>query len=111
MKKTTKYERKHAIPCQWCDKIASIKTCGRCREINKYKMVQLLLGDDKVVLLYSQINRNGRPKKIRSSAEVAHIVSLHKELKSIRKVAEQTEKGRHYIHNVIKYAKENGLYR
>lgn len=48
--------------CDNCDKNRSIETCGRCRQITKYELVQMVLGlyvEPEAILLTTQRNKTG----------------------------------------------------
>ncbi len=48
--------------CDNCNKNNSIEVCGRCREITKYELVQMVLGLHKTpeaILLKEQRNKTG----------------------------------------------------
>ena len=46
--------------CDDCTKNSSIEICGRCREITKYDLIQMVLGlyeEPKAILLENQRNK------------------------------------------------------
>lgn len=102
-------KKAHEIPCQWCEKVASVEICGKCREINKFKMVEILLEMDKVCLLYSHINKDGRPKKRWDKTELAEIMESYNQTQIIRKTARDLGKSKSYIATAINYVESNSL--
>lgn len=90
------------MKCYSCDKNKSIEVCARCREVLKYELVQIALGEESIYLSESNRNKDGRPKKIPSCDKRAEIYEEYKKGSSYRKLAEKYDVSKSTIERIVK---------
>lgn len=92
--------------CDDCTKNRSIKVCGRCRAITKYKLVQIVLGfyeTPEAILLKNQRNKTGSRscKKPSIDALEYSIKFYYNRGDSYRKIADYLGVSIDTVYNVI----------
>lgn len=81
----------------------SVKTCGRCRKIYKYNLVEALLKNDRVYLSEKTRNKNGRPStKITDPLIIRQVQNEYANLKSYRLVANKLNLKVHQVASALK---------
>lgn len=93
--------------CDDCTKNRSVQVCGSCREITKYDLVQMVLGEyifPKVILDETQRNRTGSRscKKLSIDSLKYSIIWYHKNTNlSYREIAKELGVSVGTVSNVI----------
>lgn len=90
------------MKCYTCNKNKSIEVCGRCREVLKYDLVQIVLEKDPIYLSEGNRNKEGRPKKIGSCDKRAEIYEEYNRVHSYRKLAAKYKVSKTTIERIVK---------
>lgn len=98
--------------CDNCIKNKSIEVCGRCREITKYELVQMVLGlyeSPEAILLKNQRNKTGSRscKKLPIDALEYSIRYYYEHGYSYRRIAKEQGVSVGTVHNVIHGKRKN----
>ena len=65
------------IHCFQCHKTVTVQNCGKCREITKSEIVEILLGMDPVYLTERNRNKKGRKSKL-TATQKSDLAAAHR---------------------------------
>ncbi|MBC8580474.1 hypothetical protein [Zhenhengia yiwuensis] len=98
------------IACQSCDRIPEKHECGRCRQVLKHELAEIVRGEAKIYLDENSRNKKGRPSKIKDSTFQYNVAKRYKELNSYRKVGEEFGLSKGTVAKIIKIYGSNLKY-